>query len=379
MAGVLSPQALCRPASAIKGSALPALAASSRPRAGCTTTSPAAAAAWCRLGHRQRAAAPSLRVAAAAAEAHTEGAAPGDYVEAHYSIIDDGKVFDSSRSEGGKQAQFILGSENLVPGFHQAVGGLKVGESRKWVVRPDDAYGERRDEMMAQIPRSQAPEGLTVGQVVQLSNGMPAVVAAMDDNSITIDANHPLAGKELTFDVEVTRIIPAARLQKATFGAGCFWGPELAFQRVPGVVQTAVGYSQGQTKNPSYQDVCSGTTGHAEVVQVVYDPTEVSYEQLLDAFWARHDPTTLNRQGGDVGTQYRSGIYYHTPEQKAAAEASKAAQNEKLGGKVVTEIEEINNYYVAEEYHQKYLERGGRFGQGQSAEKGCNDPIRCYG
>jgi peptide-methionine (S)-S-oxide reductase len=201
----------------------------------------------------------------------------------------------------------------------------------------------------------------------------------MDDSSITIDANHPLAGKELTFDVEVTRIIPASRLQKATFGAGCFWGPELAFQRVPGVVQTAVGYSQGHAKNPSYQDVCSGTTGHAEVVQVVFDPSEVSYEQLLDVFWARHDPTTLNRQGGDVGTQYRSGIYCHTPEQKAAAEASKAAQNEKLGGQVVTEIEEINNFYVAEEFHQKYLERGGRFGQGQSAEKGCNDPIRCYG
>ncbi len=125
--------------------------------------------------------------------------------------------------------------------------------------------------------------------------------------------------------------------------------------------------------------MCQGNTGHNEVVQVVYDKGEISYDALLDAFFAKHDPTTLNRQGNDVGEQYRSGIYYHTAEQKAAAMAALARYNEKLSGQVVTEIEEIKNFTRAEEYHQQYLSRGGRFGRPQSPAKNCSDPIRCYG
>ena len=151
-------------------------------------------------------------------------------------------------------------------------------------------------------------------------------------------------------------------LQKATFGAGCFWGVEAEFRQLPkGVVSTAVGYEGGTMKNPTYRDVCTDRTGHAEVVEVEYDPEKVSYEDLLKVFWANHDPTTLNRQGPDVGTQYRSVIFYHTPEQQAAALASKE-KLEKSGRyrrPIVTEIVPATSFYRAEEYHQQYLEKRG--------------------
>ncbi|KFK25134.1 hypothetical protein AALP_AA8G070400 [Arabis alpina] len=167
--------------------------------------------------------------------------------------------------------------------------------------------------------------------------------------------------------------------QFAQFGAGCFWGVELAFQRVPGVTQTEVGYTQGTVHNPLYVDVCSGNTGHSEVVRVQYDPNDCSYESLLDLFWSRHDPTTLNRQGNDVGTQYRSGIYFYTPEQEKLARESLERHQQQMERKIMTEILPAKKFYRAEEYHQQYLSKGGRSGLGQSAAKGCNDPIRCYG
>jgi len=151
-------------------------------------------------------------------------------------------------------------------------------------------------------------------------------------------------------------------LAQASFGAGCFWGVEAAFAQIPGVKKTAVGYQGGTLKNPSYEDVCSGGTGHAEVVHVEYDPAKVSYDKLLDLFWAEHDPTTPNRQGPDVGTQYRSVIFYYTPEQKAAAEAAKA-KLEKSGHfrrPIVTQIVAAPEFYRAEEYHQRYLEKRGQ-------------------
>jgi peptide-methionine (S)-S-oxide reductase len=149
--------------------------------------------------------------------------------------------------------------------------------------------------------------------------------------------------------------------EKATFGAGCFWGVEAAFRQVPGVVDAAVGYSGGRTARPSYQDVCSGRTGHAEVVEVTFDPSKVSYDELLDVFWANHDPTTKDRQGPDVGEQYRSAIFYHSPEQQAAAEASKAREN--ASGRhrrpIVTDVTPASDFWRAEEYHQRYLEKRG--------------------
>ncbi|XP_010532225.1 PREDICTED: peptide methionine sulfoxide reductase [Tarenaya hassleriana] len=173
--------------------------------------------------------------------------------------------------------------------------------------------------------------------------------------------------------------VPAPGQQFAQFGAGCFWGVELAYQRVPGVTKTEVGYSQGLLHNPTYEDICTGTTNHNEVVRVQYDPKECSYETLLDVLWVRHDPTTLNRQGNDVGTQYRSGIYYYTPEQEQLARESMEKQQKLLNRKIVSEIIPAKKFYRAEEYHQQYLAKGGRFGFRQSTEKGCNDPIRCYG
>lgn len=149
--------------------------------------------------------------------------------------------------------------------------------------------------------------------------------------------------------------------EKTTFGAGCFWGVEAAFRKIKGVVSTAVGYSGGRLKNPTYDDVCTDQTGHAEVVQVEYDPSRVTYDQLLDLFWQLHDPTTPNRQGPDIGTQYRSAIFYHTPEQKSAAEASKERlrKSGRYQRPIVTEIAPAAEFYRAEEYHQQYFDKRG--------------------
>jgi peptide-methionine (S)-S-oxide reductase len=149
--------------------------------------------------------------------------------------------------------------------------------------------------------------------------------------------------------------------EKATFGAGCFWGVEATFRKIKGVTNTAVGYTGGSLENPTYKDVCTDRTGHAEVVQVEYDPAQVSYDELLNVFWENHDPTTRNRQGPDYGTQYRSAIFYHTPEQKAAAQASKdRLQSGRYRGPIVTEITPATTFYKAEEYHQQYLEKRGQ-------------------
>ncbi|CAD6263313.1 unnamed protein product [Miscanthus lutarioriparius] len=163
-------------------------------------------------------------------------------------------------------------------------------------------------------------------------------------------------------------------LALAQFAAGCFWSVELVYQRLPGVARTEVGYSQGHRHAPTYRDVCGGGTGHAEVVRVHYDPNACPYDVLLDVFWAKHNPTTLNRQGNDVGTQYRSGIYYYTPEQEKLARESLAAKQKEWKDTIVTEVLPARRFYPAEEYHQQYLEKGG-----QSAKKSCSDPIRCYG
>jgi peptide-methionine (S)-S-oxide reductase len=150
-------------------------------------------------------------------------------------------------------------------------------------------------------------------------------------------------------------------MEKATFGAGCFWGVEATFRQTAGVTSTSVGYMGGSLENPTYRDVCTDQTGHAEVVEVVYDPAKVSYNELLGVFWDAHDPTTLNRQGPDVGTQYRSAIFYHTPEQEAAARASKeqVQRSGRYPRDIVTEITPASAFYRAEDYHQQYLEKRG--------------------
>jgi|ERR1719391_159754 len=168
--------------------------------------------------------------------------------------------------------------------------------------------------------------------------------------------------------------IPKEAAETATFAAGCFWGVQLAFQRVPGVVHSMVGYTSGAMEHPNYQQVCTGTTGHTEAVQMLFNPDVVSYKELLTVLFDRMDPTTLNRQGNDRGTQYRSGIYYHTEQQKEIAQNFIKEIQPKYKDPIVVEVKEASKFWPAEDYHQKYLEKGS-----QKANKGCLDPIKCYG
>jgi peptide-methionine (S)-S-oxide reductase len=150
-------------------------------------------------------------------------------------------------------------------------------------------------------------------------------------------------------------------MAKATFAAGCFWGVEATFRQLPGVISTRVGYTGGQTQDPTYKEVCTDRTGHAEAVEIEYDPAKLSYDKLLEVFWENHDPTQLNRQGPDWGTQYRSAIFFHTPEQEAAAKASKEKleKSRRFSKPIVTQIVPAGTFFEAEDYHQQYLEKKG--------------------
>lgn len=166
-----------------------------------------------------------------------------------------------------------------------------------------------------------------------------------------------------------------AKQETATLAAGCYWSIQLSFDRIPGVLKSSVGYTGGHVASPSYEDVCSGKTGHTEAVEISFNPEIVGFEDILTVFWDIHDPTTLNRQGNDVGTQYRSGIYFHNNSQKQIAEGSLDRHQENLSAKIVTEILPCGVFYKEKDLrHQQYLQKGG-----QLATKGCTDPIRCYG
>ncbi|MDF2710779.1 MAG: peptide-methionine (S)-S-oxide reductase [Nonomuraea muscovyensis] len=172
------------------------------------------------------------------------------------------------------------------------------------------------------------------------------------------DASMPVPARHAVLDAPLAPPYPTGT-EIADFGLGCFWGAERTFWQTPGVVSTAVGYQGGHTPNPTYEEVCSGRTGHTEAVRVVYDPARISYEELLKVFWEAHDPTQGMRQGNDVGTQYRSALYYHSPEQQKAAEASRDAYQQVLTaagyGAITTELAPASPFYYAEEYHQQYL------------------------
>lgn len=169
-----------------------------------------------------------------------------------------------------------------------------------------------------------------------------------------------LLGNGAPMSAEGTNTTTSAKatLEKATLGGGCFWCLEAVFERLPGVTNVVSGYTGGHVDKPTYRQVCNGTTGHAEVVQIEFNPAVISYEKILDVFWQCHDPTTLNRQGPDAGTQYRSAIFFHSPEQRAAAEQSKDRANAALfGGGIVTEIVPMRQFFVAEDYHQDYFRK----------------------
>ena len=168
--------------------------------------------------------------------------------------------------------------------------------------------------------------------------------------------------QQLMPEEKLTTLTSAKNTDTATFGSGCFWCSEAIFQRLDGVIKVISGYSGGSVANPSYEQVCTGTTGHAEVVDVIYDPSRISYDELLSVFWKTHDPTTLNRQGNDVGTQYRSVIFYHNDEQRQKAEMYKAALDTSgsWDKPIVTAIEPLKNFYSAEDYHQNYFNNNSR-------------------
>jgi peptide-methionine (S)-S-oxide reductase len=291
----------------------------------------------------------------------------------------------------------VLGKGNYLPGLHEVILTRleKVGD-RVTNVSLDAGYGARNPQLVADIAFDSLSEGggidpsqIDMGTQLQLSNGVVCTVTRVTPNeSFTIDGNHPLAGASYRADVELVRIeegptvtpyvagpadtSAASRYEVATFALGCFWGGELEYMREGGVVGTRVGYTQGTAPNPTYEQVCGGTTGHAEAIVVTYDPDIVSYERLVHLAMDRLGDSKYlaNQVGNDRGTQYRHGVYYHTRDQKDAAERIVAS----FGEDCRTECLPAAVFYDAEEYHQQYLLKGG-----QSARKGDPSVIRCYG
>eukprot|EP00933_Yihiella_yeosuensis_P023334 TRINITY_DN18162_c1_g2_i1.p1 TRINITY_DN18162_c1_g2~~TRINITY_DN18162_c1_g2_i1.p1 ORF type:complete len:480 (+),score=84.78 TRINITY_DN18162_c1_g2_i1:59-1441(+) len=334
-------------------------------------------------------------------------ACDGDAVLLHYKVTmaKDGSVVDCT--EGRDPLSFVLGKGRVMKGMESATRGLSVGDKATMTLPPELAYGQKDERLIFELPKQHLPPAVKVGSSVNLRSGGKDFTAQVlyisedaDDKGsagngaegsngiVKLDANHVLAGETLELEVELvgfrqqladSQAPPGMEL--ATFAAGCFWGVELAFQRLPGVVSTCVGYTQGSVQSPEYKEVCEGKTGHTEAVHVVFDPKIVTFEKLLETFWERvgKNATTLNEAGGDKGPQYRSGIYCHTEEQQRLAERSALELQMKLKDAVVTEVKEASLFWIAEDYHQKYLERGGNTGRPQSAEKGCSEPIRCYG
>jgi peptide-methionine (S)-S-oxide reductase len=283
---------------------------------------------------------------------------------------------------------FVLGGGNYLPGLHDLVAGMAVGETVE-NVSLDAGWGSRISNLVATIQKAEMGDQIDVTQLdvgveLYLVNGMKAVVTEISDDTFTIDANPPLAGASYSAKVELLNVedgpkelgyIPEgvdATFHVATFSMGCFWGGELEFMRQEGVVGTKVGYTQGQKEDPSYTEVCAGTTGHTEAMMVTYDPRVTSYRSLVTLTMERlgENKYLKNQVGNDRGTQYRHGVYYHDDTQKAIAEEVVGA----YGADCVTEVLPATKFYDAEDYHQQYLLKGG-----QSARKGDSTAIRCYG
>lgn len=287
---------------------------------------------------------------------------------------------------------FVLHGGNYLPGLHDLIESeLKhIGDSVS-NVSLDAGWGAHNPDLVATISLERArvddPSRIKPGVQLVLANGLKCIVTKVSKDDFTIDANPPLAGASYTADVTLLNVeegpgIPEycedtsettkSRYQVATFALGCFWGGELEFMRVPGVVGTAVGYTQGQKEDPTYEEVCSGSTGHTEAIAVTYDPDVVSYQHLVQVAMDRlgEDKYLLNQVGNDRGTQYRHGVYVHTNEQEQIAKDLVG----RYGEDCMTEVLPAAKFWLAEDYHQQYLLKGG-----QCARKGEKSGIRCYG
>lgn len=298
---------------------------------------------------------------------------------------------------------FVLGAGNYVPGLHDLIEGLAYHDEERTSdrarvegARVDAGWGAPDPDLVIEVPTSRLPpsvlDGLEVGTRLRLGDGRSCVATDVGDDVVVLDANHELAGSYYECDLELLRVekAPAAfasgtsitandddddgpsRYRVATFALGCFWSAELAFMRVPGVVGTRVGYTQGHVPRPTYEEVCSETTGHTESVMLVYDPNLVSFKKLLKIALERlgDDVYRSDRVGNDEGSQYRSGVYHHDDRQRFEAEDALR----RLGDGVETEVLPAREFYNAEDYHQQYLLKGG-----QSAKKNAKEYIRCYG
>lgn len=334
---------------------------------------------------------------------HLRMACSGDIVTVDMNLrTENGMVLQPLFDTSGR-VSFVLGEGNYLPGLHELVEGMRIGDSISGV-SIDGGWGKRKPGLVIEIPRSKMNEMLTeeqdiadlqVGASLHLK-GVQVTVVQVSDETVTVDANHPLAGAGYTCDLTVIDVQPYPKskvlyhdiktndespYEVATWGAGCFWGVELAFQRVPGVVGTKVGYTQGIKVDPTYEEVCQGTTQHREALMVVYDTRVVSYDELIQVFMDRLASTLNQYQVGNLfdeedaeedpsTLQYKHGIYFHTKHQKEQASAAISAN----GNKYNVELRQAATFYRAEECHQQYLLKGG-----QSARKGCKESIRCFG
>lgn len=289
---------------------------------------------------------------------------------------------------------FVLGAGNYLPGLHDLVAGLVPGGSCE-KVSLDAGWGARNPDLVVKATFADSgldPSQISVGVELYLADGIKCIVTEIDSDStkpgsgFIIDANPPMAGAGYFASVKLLKVEEgptideyqeetsksSSRFAVATFALGCFWGGELDYMREPGVVGTSVGYTQGNVLNPSYEQVCSGTSGHTEAIAVIYDPEQVTYERLVHMAMDRLEGNKylLNQVGSDKGTQYRHGVYYHNALQKQVAEEIVGS----FGPDCVTECLPAKKYWIAEPEHQQYLLKGG-----QSARKGEKSVIRCYG
>ena len=276
---------------------------------------------------------------------------------------------------------FQLGGGGHLTGLDDVISGMEVGSVIE-NVDIDAGWGAKNPDAIAEIPLDTVDESirssLKVGIELYVQGGQKVRVTDMTDKTFTIDANPPMAGAMYTFkEIRLDEIIAPEMLETLTIALGCFWGGELAYMREHGVVATKVGYTQGEKLDPTYKEVCSGSTGHTEAIQVVFNPADVSYERLLQLGIDRLGDSKylLNQVGNDRGTQYRHGIYYDGESQRKVAEKILREISAKADGTTCqTELKEATVFYDAEDYHQQYLLKGG-----QSAKKGASETIRCYG
>jgi peptide-methionine (S)-S-oxide reductase len=263
---------------------------------------------------------------------------------------------------------FCLGWGGYLPGLHALIENMDLGQEHR-NKSIDAGWGSRNPELVVKIAKNKLKHAVVEGKPLHI-RGMTLQVIQVTEDHVVVDANPPLAGASYSCDVKLLAISPASCYKVATFALGCFWGAELAFMRVPGVVGTKVGYTQGVSSHPTYEEVCEGTTKHREAVYVVYDPKVVSYESLVRVAFDRLASTAVSLPSlfHDEPIQYKHGFYFHSQEDRVVAEKMLGDNRYRV------ELLAASEFYSAEEYHQQYLLKGG-----QSTKKGSRETIRCFG